>query len=57
MDQAKRVLDQANKTVRIKDKIISGQDKDKIQNKDKDKITTCEKELAPQSYCAQHEQS
>ncbi len=50
MDQAKGVLDQANKGIGIKHKIISGQDKDKIQNKgqDKDKITTCEIALATQ---------
>ena len=49
MDQAKRVLDKANKGAGIKDKIISGQDKDKIKNKgqDKDKITTCKKRLHP----------
>ena len=56
MDQAKRVLNKANKGVGIKDKIISGQDKDKIQNKgqDKDKINTCKKALAPQSFTNHH---
>ena len=40
---------QANKGVGINDKIISGQDKDKIQNKgqDKDKIITCKKRWHP----------
>ncbi len=46
---SKRVVDQADEGVRIRDKACSGQDEDKIQNmgQDKDKITTCKTVLAP----------